>query len=105
MSIVAVETPGVRTRRLLVLARQHAAGKGVKDVEGYVEQMETSDMLAPHVPCKKKNRRKRHVDLIEGSCTLRTGSVFAIAPFLAGTINPGCVTDSCTWRLGRAALW
>jgi hypothetical protein len=70
VSIVAVETPGVRAGRLLVLARQHAAGMGVKDVEGYVKLIETSGMLAPHVPCKKNKRCKRHVDLIETSHTL-----------------------------------
>ena len=41
----------------------------------------------------------------KSSCTLRTGSAFALAPFLAGTLNAGCVPDGCTWRLSRAALW
>jgi len=30
---------------------------------------------------------------------------FAVAPFLAGTLNAGCVPDCCMWRLSRAVLW
>jgi hypothetical protein len=39
------------------------------------------------------------------SCTLRTGISFVFAPFLAGTLNAGCVPDGCTCRPSRAALW
>ena len=58
-----------RPGRLLVLARQHAAGKGVKDVEDYVQLIETFHKLAPHVPLKKKGV-EGYVDLIETSHTL-----------------------------------
>jgi len=38
-------------------------------------------------------------------CTLRTGSALALALFLTGTLNAGCVPNARTWRLSRAALW
>ena len=38
-------------------------------------------------------------------CTLRTGSALALALFLTGMLNAGCVPDGRTWRLSKAALW
>jgi hypothetical protein len=42
-----------------------------------------------------------------GDRAKRTGSAFTLAPFLADTLNTGCVPDDCAWWLSKAevALW